>query len=188
MLPQALATSGCLSPVPPEPLDISVSVWTTLYDGLTLFGPHAQLCPPNQASPHWSVIDSRVRVMPWDPREECHYRDTFHHTYIYALGTGQWGFPGGSVGKESAYNAGDLGDPWIRKVPWRRKCQYSCLGNPMDRAVCRATVHGVTRIWHYLATKPLPGTGQCAFNSCRISTAVACSIFTHLRCTVGQRG
>ena len=24
--------------------------------------------------------------------------------------------------------------------------QYSCLGNPMDRGVWRATVHGVTRI------------------------------------------
>ena len=66
--------------------------------------------------------------------------------------------------------------------------QYSCLGNPMDRAVCRATIHGVTRIWHYLVTKPLPGTGQSAFNSCRISTAIACSIFTHLRCTAAQRG
>ena len=66
--------------------------------------------------------------------------------------------------------------------------QYSCLGNPMDRAVCRATIHGVTGIWHYLATKPLQDTGQSAFNSCRISTVIACSIFTHLRCTVAQRG
>lgn len=27
-------------------------------------------------------------------------------------------------------------DPWIRKVPWRRKCsplQYFCLGDSMDR-------------------------------------------------------
>ena len=31
------------------------------------------------------------------------------------------GFPGGSVGKESTYNAGDPGfDPWVRKIPWRR--------------------------------------------------------------------
>ena len=35
-------------------------------------------------------------------------------------------FPGGSDGKASAYSAGDLGsipDPWVRKVPWRRKWQ-----------------------------------------------------------------
>ena len=34
--------------------------------------------------------------------------------------------------------------------------QYSCLGNPMDRGAWRATVHGVTRARHYLATKPPP--------------------------------
>ena len=39
-------------------------------------------------------------------------------------------------------------DPWVGKIPWRRKChplQYSCLGNPMDRGAWRATVHGVTK-------------------------------------------
>ena len=35
-----------------------------------------------------------------------------------------WGFPGGSDGKESACNAGDLGfDPWVGKIPWRRAWQ-----------------------------------------------------------------
>ena len=34
-----------------------------------------------------------------------------------------WGFPGGSIGKESACKAGDrLGfDPWVGKIPWRKK-------------------------------------------------------------------
>ena len=31
------------------------------------------------------------------------------------------GFPGGSGGKESACNAGDVVDPWVGKVPWRRE-------------------------------------------------------------------
>ena len=32
--------------------------------------------------------------------------------------------------------------------------QYSCLGNPMDRGACRATVHRVAkRAGHNLATK-----------------------------------
>ena len=33
------------------------------------------------------------------------------------------GFPGGSAGKESAYNAGDLGSipGWVGKSPWRRE-------------------------------------------------------------------
>ena len=31
-------------------------------------------------------------------------------------------FPGGSGGKESAYNAGDLGSiPWLGRSPWRRE-------------------------------------------------------------------
>ena len=32
--------------------------------------------------------------------------------------------------------------------------QYSCLENPMDRGVWWATVHGVARVGHDLATKP----------------------------------
>ena len=34
--------------------------------------------------------------------------------------------------------------------------QYSCLENPMDRGVWQATVHGVPRVRHNLATKPPP--------------------------------
>ena len=30
--------------------------------------------------------------------------------------------------------------------------QYSCLENSMDRGACRATVHGVTKSWAWLAT------------------------------------
>ena len=41
--------------------------------------------------------------------------------------------------------------------------QYSCLENSMDRGACRATVHGVTRVGHDLATKPpQPVTGKSA--------------------------
>ena len=59
------------------------------------------------------------------------------------------GFPGGSDGKESACNAGDLG---LIPGPERsagegngNPFQYSCLGNPMDRGAWWATVHGVTK-------------------------------------------
>ena len=48
------------------------------------------------------------------------------------------GFPGGSVSKESACNAGDVGSiSGLRKFPGRRSrgnlLQYSCPENPMDR-------------------------------------------------------
>ena len=58
-------------------------------------------------------------------------------------------FPGGSDGKASAYNAGDLGS-----IPGPGRSsgegngtplQYSCLENPMDRGALWATVHGVAK-------------------------------------------
>ena len=64
------------------------------------------------------------------------------------------GFPGGSVGKETAYNEGDQRygfDSWVGKNPWRRAgnpLQYSCLENPMDRGAWRAKVHQVQRVGH----------------------------------------
>ena len=33
------------------------------------------------------------------------------------------GFPGGSDSKESTCNARPGFDPWVRKIPWRRKWQ-----------------------------------------------------------------
>ena len=46
-------------------------------------------------------------------------------------------FPGGSDGKVSAYNAGDLGSiPGLGRSPGEgngNPLQYSCLENPMDR-------------------------------------------------------
>ena len=47
-----------------------------------------------------------------------------------------WGFPGGSDGKESACNAGDPRfNPWVRKNHWRRKWQThsSILGWEIPR-------------------------------------------------------
>ena len=62
---------------------------------------------------------------------------------------------GGSDGKASAYDAGDLGSiPGLRRSPGEgngNPLQYSCLGNPMDRGAWRATVHGVARVRHDLA-------------------------------------
>ena len=51
-----------------------------------------------------------------------------------------WDLPGGSGGKESAYNAGDQGlIPGSGRSPGERNgnlLQYSCLENFMDRGVC----------------------------------------------------
>ena len=70
------------------------------------------------------------------------------------------GFPGGSVGKESAFSAGDPSSiPGLRRSLGEgngNPLQYSCLENFMDRGACRATVHGITRVRHHLVTKPPP--------------------------------
>ena len=45
-------------------------------------------------------------------------------------------------------------DPWVRKIPWKRKWQptpITCLENSMDRAAWRATVNGVTKSWTQLS-------------------------------------
>ena len=59
------------------------------------------------------------------------------------------GFPGGSAGKESTCNVGDLGlIPGLGRSPGGghgNPLQYSCLENPMDRGAWRATVQGVTK-------------------------------------------
>ena len=72
-------------------------------------------------------------------------------------------FPHGSVSKESACNAGDLGlIPGSGRSPGEgngNPLQYSCLENPMDRGAWWATVHGVARGRQDLATKPPPPSG-----------------------------
>jgi len=56
---------------------------------------------------------------------------------------------GGSDGKESACNAGDLGSiPGSGRSPGEgngNTLQYSYLENPMDRGACWATVNGVAK-------------------------------------------
>ena len=58
-------------------------------------------------------------------------------------------FPGGSEGKASARNTGDLGSiPGSGKSPGEgngNPLQYSCLENPMERETWQATVHGVAK-------------------------------------------
>ena len=71
------------------------------------------------------------------------------YTYVYVHES----FPGGSVGKESACSAGDLG-----LIPGSGRLLEGNgnphLGNPMDREAWWATVHRVAPVRHDLVTKP----------------------------------
>ena len=59
------------------------------------------------------------------------------------------GYSGGSGSQESACSEGDPGSiPKSGRSPgeWNSNpLRYYCLGNPMDRGACRATVHGITK-------------------------------------------
>ena len=67
------------------------------------------------------------------------------------------GFPGGSDGKASVYNAGDLSSiPGSGRFPGEgngNPLQYSCLDNPLDGgAWCRLPSMGLQRVRHDWAT------------------------------------
>ena len=59
------------------------------------------------------------------------------------------GFPGGSDGKDSAWNAGDSGSiPGSGRFPGEGNgypLQYSCLENYMDRGAWQAAVYSVAQ-------------------------------------------
>ena len=59
------------------------------------------------------------------------------------------GFPRGSDGKESAYDAGDLGSiPELGRSPGEgngNPLQYSCQDNHIDRGTWQTAIHGVAK-------------------------------------------
>ena len=73
---------------------------------------------------------------------------------FYSFFIAEWfhhGFPWWPGGKECICQAGDMGlTPGSGRTPEEgngTSLQHSCLGNSMDRAVWRATVHGVENQW-----------------------------------------
>ena len=71
--------------------------------------------------------------------------------YMISLICGK-GFPGGSVGKESACNVGDAGDAGLIPESGRspggghsNPLHYVCLENPVDRGAWQATVQRVAK-------------------------------------------
>ena len=69
----------------------------------------------------------------------------FFFSFLFCI-SGLLGFPGGSDGKESTCNAGELGSlPRLGRSPGEgngNPLQYSCLENLLDGGAWWATVHG----------------------------------------------
>ena len=82
---------------------------------------------------------------------------------------GGLGFLGGSEGKESAWNAGDLSSiHGLGRSPGKgngNPLQYSCLENSKDRGGWQATVHGFAKRWTQLNDFHFPQPGDRNNNS-----------------------
>ena len=77
------------------------------------------------------------------------------NSYIYLI----WELPRWHSGKESARQFRRCKkprfDPWVRKIPWKRKwqpIQVFLPGKFHDRGAWQATVHGATKNWTQLST------------------------------------
>ena len=94
----------------------------------------------------FTVSDDAVRL---NTNGSCAFCETFH-------------FPWGSAGKESAYNAGDLGSvSGLGRSPGEGKgypLQYSGLENPMD-----SIVHGVMKSQTQLSNSLSPAVIRSLF-------------------------
>ena len=89
---------------------------------------------------------------------------------IWIMSTEALGFPGGSDGKESTCNAGDLGSiPGLGRSPGGghgNPLQYSCLENPMDRAAWWALQSmGLQRVRHDWTTNHMKALAR--YFSCK---------------------
>ena len=81
-------------------------------------------------------------------------KEIFWNLYIFYLPR-CLGFPGGTGGKEPTCqfrrHKRHRFDPWVGKIPWRRKWQFSsCLEKSMDWGAWQTTVYRVTDSWTQL--------------------------------------
>ena len=115
--------------------------------------------------------------------KECHLQLRLKNKFYTQYNTIVVGLPWWLSSKESTCNAGDTDStPGSVRAPAEENgnpFSYSCLENPMDRGAWWATVHGVTRVKHDLATKPPPPLEQLLLAN---YATVSPHIFLELMC------
>ena len=156
-----LCTKWCLSAINTAPVHHLWKLLSLPSALLSLLSHSAHVASCNTAmgwishTPHWSLA---VGSCTWFSESLFHWFWVL--TSSSAFSSSFLGNYCGSVGKESTCNAGDPGlIPGSGRSPgeWNgNPSQYSCLENPMNRGAWQATVHGVARVGHDLATKQPP--------------------------------
>ena len=111
--------------------------------------PHASTCCEGLSSGSRSKLVGTATALPLALHNPAHTRPRSLVSVSLSVGWGYTmellrGFHGGSAGKETACNAGDLGSiPGSGRPPGvgnGNPLQYSCLENSMDREAWQATV------------------------------------------------
>ena len=123
-------------------------------------GVHSNSCPPSRwwhslFPSYFQVISGTCMMF------GCNYigisyvltwKVLFRLGYNFIKHQRNFGLPSWLSSKESTCQCKRRGfNPWVGKILWRRKFQYSCLGNPMDRGAWPAM--GLKKVIHDLATK-----------------------------------
>jgi len=101
------------------------------------------------------VFNTTIRKHQFFDTQPSLWSNSHMHTWIlekiiYMVIDGNLGCPGGSDSKESVCSLGDPGSiPGSGRSLGERNgypLEYSCPGNPMDKGVWWATVHGVSKV------------------------------------------
>ena len=118
------------------------------FAGLSPLPGNLILSPGRQGQRWVDLMDTRKACWCGEAPQE-HLRTRAKKFLLFLIGILSQGFPTGSEGKESAYNAGDLGlIPTSGRSPGEGSSnpfQYFCLENSMDRGARRNTVHGIAK-------------------------------------------
>ena len=81
----------------------------------------------------------------------CVYTHTYNRIYLYNGINSIYnylGFPGGSDGKKSVCNVGDLGSNLGQKIPWRRECLPTLVFLPGELHGQNSQFIGSQRVGH----------------------------------------
>ena len=109
----------------PKETDSFLSIIPSRGHPVSSCGPHPRSpgAPPTGNTPEWVAMPSSRRR---------YFLLSLYFFLLFVI----WSFPGGVSGREPACQCRRLGrcelDPWVRKIPWRRKWQPTPVFTPRE--------------------------------------------------------